>query len=175
MKRKKSVFVCELSTEAAINDCLKAASKTLTTNKNLISAKIKSLSRRKDGQGDMIISELDTINSEYSSAIKVCHGLSAATGEDCSLLDQMQELSKWTFSSSLFKRGLKCACISNLKFAEWSTLTDTTKNRIHKILGDEEGNTFFWLMVNELVQKLLRAISQKKVSRPDYYYCHCSF
>lgn len=161
---RQDAFVCNLDTEVALNECLKTASKTLASNKSLCTQKIKSLNRRKEGSADFVVSEIDAIQNEYSAALKVCNGLLSCSGEDLSLLDQMADLSDWSFSPSLYKRGLKCACISNLKFTDWNAFTCDTKHRVDKILGPSDGEPFFWIMVNELVQKLLRGVSLKKVS-----------
>ncbi len=162
-EHRTQLFVCESDTDAAIADCLKGALKALTTTASGIKQKKKSLARRQ-GDADFVLSELDDFLNESTDAQKMATALLQCSGEDTSLFTSMEEMTAWNFSQPLKKRALKCACISNLKFQDWKSFVGCTKNKIESALGPADGESFFWMMVNEFVQKLLRAISSKSVS-----------
>lgn len=162
---QKSSFIIESTTDTQLSEGLKASSKSLTTTKNSCAQKAKSLGRRKDGTSDFVVSELSAIQSELERAIKVCSGLVSQSSDDCSLVDSMEALASWKFAPSLWKRGLKCACVSNLKFTDWASFTGITRTRMFKVLGKDEGAKYFLMMLNEITQKLLRSIPLKKATR----------
>ena len=161
-EHRERVFLCDSDNDSAVAECLKNASKALAGTATSIKQKNKSLNRRQGG-GDYVISELESILNEIQDAHKLTNSLLQCSGEDTTLIESMAELSSWTFSSPLMKRALKSACISNLKFQDWKSFTGSTKARIHSTLGEIEGESFFWMMLNEFIQKMLRAIPSKKV------------
>lgn len=162
-EHRTQLFVCESDTDPAIAECLKGALKALTATASSIKQKKKSLARRQ-GDADFVLSELDEMLNEVMDAQKMATALLQCSGEDTSLVTSMEDMNAWKFSQPLQKRALKCACISNLKFQDWKSFTECTKTKIASSLGPEDGEAFFWMMVNEFVQKLLRAISTKSVS-----------
>lgn len=161
------VLVCDSDTDSAMTDCLKTASKSLSTSLTQLKTKIKSLGRRQGGKGgsDFLTSELEGILLELRDAHEVVYSLFTLTGEDLSVLSAMEQMSQWKISRPFFKRALKIAIISNLKFKEWKSLTGCTFAKICELLGDEEGHAFFELMMNESIQRLLRNVSVKDVPR----------
>ena len=159
---KQTTFKCEIDTEAAVVDCLKQGQKRLSTLYQQIKTKRKSLLRRKDKAGnERLFSSLDDLSEKLQEATQVGSLLLACSGEDTSVLEAMEKLKEWTFSKSMLKRALKCACTSNLKFADWTSLTTATKSSMCRHFGDLEGMDFFWMMVNELTQKLLRSLHSR--------------
>lgn len=163
MDTRKTLFLCETDTDAAITECLKNAVKKLTTSNQLIKAKMKSLGRRTSSETEWVLSELDNISAEVGDAQKIAQSLLACSGEDTDLVDSMKDMTCWLFSYPLYKRALKGAVISNMKFLDWPALTSSTRTRMQSQLGTDAGADFFWLMINEVTQKLLRAIPTKKV------------
>lgn len=161
---RKTAFRCDSDTDNAIVDCLKTAIKSFSATEKSIKEKMKSLGRRTKGSADFVKSELDAILDEIQEAHKLANSLLQLTGEDTSLVTSMADMTSWTFSQSLHKRALKSACLSNLKFQDWKSFTGATKDQIAKVLGKDDGESFFWMMLNEFIQKLLRAIATKKVS-----------
>ena len=157
---QKNAFVCA-DTDSAIADCLKQAGKDLSAAMQSIKGKKKSLNRRQSDTA-YILSELDAILTDLQQADRLGQALLKCSGEDLDLLESMKELNRWEFSLPLYKRALKCACISNLKFTDWKSFTGNTLKSMENILGKNEAQKFFWLMLNEVTQKLLRSIPVKK-------------
>lgn len=166
-KLQKSAFICENDAEPSIVECLKSGHKKVKALNDQVKAKHKSLSRRSNN-ADYVLSELEAITSDLNDVLKLCQDLLNCGGEDTNLVDSMKQLGDWTFSHSLKKRALKCACISNLKYADWKSFTGTTRQRMTDVLGSDDADSFFWLMVNECAQKLLRGLPTKKVTSQIY-------
>ena len=161
---RKTAFRCDSDSDTAIVDCLKTAIKSFSSTVKGIKEKMKSLGRRTKGSADFVMSELQAILDEIQDAHRLANSLLQLTGEDTSLVTSMADMTSWTFSQALHKRALKSACLSNLKFKDWKSFAGETKDQIVKVLGRDEGEAFFWMMLNEFIQKLLRAIATKKVS-----------
>eukprot|EP00434_Breviolum_minutum_P013762 symbB.v1.2.012139.t1/scaffold829.1/size159244/9 len=147
---------------------LKMSHRELVGMNNAIKGKIKSLSRRKD-KGGSTAERLEEFSSEFQTMISCTTSLMSLACEDTVLVDQVLELRSmgWKLADSLLKRALKATCLSQLKYSDWEGFNKATFDLALKHLGDNDGAEFFELMINEMSQKLLRALSNQKVQVSD--------
>ena len=163
---KATSFKNILDGDTGTTDGLKQASKDLSSFTASIKSKIKSLQRRKDNNMGIVKQELEDIVLKVTEVVTLVHSLIGLCGEDLVLVDQLDSLSDWTFSKALYKRAFKCAMISHLKYENWGQMTSSTRGRMIKVLGDEEGQSFFDLVLNDVIQRMLRSINNR-VSRQN--------
>ena len=151
--------------ENVIIGALKASHKELVGMNNAIKGKIKSLARRKD-KGGSTSERLEEFSSEFQTMISCTSSLMSLSGDDTVLVDQVLELRSmgWQLADSLLKRALKATCLSQLKYSDWEGFNKVTLERALEHLGDKDGTDFFELMINEITQKLLRALGNQKVA-----------
>eukprot|EP00435_Cladocopium_sp_Y103_P022098 s3494_g5.t1 len=155
---KDKVLASIKDTDSGVNDTLKAAHKDLTAYINTVKTKKKSLKRRKDA--DQLISGLSSIIEETQKVMDMISALQNNTGttETLSVLKSLD--SSWKVAGPIFKRAFKCITLSCLKFSDWQAFYGLRDSIIEEF-NSHNGQIFFELMVNELIQRLLRALPVK--------------
>lgn len=164
--KRKSLFASMMDNDSGTSDCLKSGMKDLAGLQSQIKGKTKSLKRRKDGSSSSLIQDLDEIAQEAGEVHKLAHGLLSTIGEDVEHVETMARCCKsgWAFAPAMFKRAFKCAMLSHLKYEQWSSVTSTTRDLMFKHLSKEDAESFFNVLLNDMVQKLMKSIAISKVS-----------
>eukprot|EP00438_Fugacium_kawagutii_P036428 Skav236213 [mRNA] locus=scaffold98:251964:258203:- [translate_table: standard] len=164
---KSTLLASILETDSGSIDGLRSASKEIVSFLSQLKLKAKSVGRRKDKESAKIM--IDFLVEQQGPLMElssVCSGLIALSGEDTDHLDALQKFREddWSISAGVYKRAFKCACISHLKFGSWTEITGPTRNMMLSLLGKENGEEFFFVMLNDCIQRLVRAVPATKVT-----------
>lgn len=166
--KQKSLFSKTTGTEAAINDGLRSAQKELQTFCGSIKNKIKSLTRRKD-KGHELQAALNAIIEDVQHVLSLCQQLIGMTCDDSepSIVESLKTLGKTrSLADGVFQRGYKCMALSSLKFSDWELLSSVCQ-QVMNHFGEEKGCSVVQLLISDLVQRLLRALSMKGTNGPS--------
>jgi hypothetical protein len=156
---------CADSTDA-VCDVLKKAMADLTTLTKLMRDKIKSVGRRKSNEIPLIKVELEKLVTSIDDMLALTRNLQACNGTDEDVVETLEHLnsaeSSWVVADAIFKRAFKCKALTHLRFGDWDTITSSYRDSILNRFGESDGSTFFAMMLNEIVQKMLRGIPLAK-------------
>ena len=167
--KRTSLLASDVEGDAGTAESLKSAMKDMSGLSQAVKQKQKSLNRRKDKESASFLylkEKLDEILTESTTVSDLCSGLIANSGEDmdrCDCLSKLQTLG-WTISPYVWKRGFKCAMLSHLKYENWSMITGITRDRIIEVLGKEAGSTFFFIAVNDVIQRMIKSVLPAKAA-----------
>jgi hypothetical protein len=150
--------------ESALTSSLKEKTSGVLQLRTSIAGKAKSLKRRTtDASG--LRGNLDKLTAQLDVVVKFLKSLFASDlDEDLTAEVSSYQENGWVVSQSLVCRSLKAMVHADIRWSRWSDLFGTTKQTILNELGDNEGKTFFMRMLNEVTQKLLRAVPNAKAS-----------
>ena len=165
-EKRLGIFKTIVDGDAATNDGLKSGLKELSALLAQLKSKMKSLKRRNNKDSTLLQEKLDEFSKEISDAISLSSGLIALSGDDREHLDTMVRMSSigWRFGDAVYKRAFKCAMLSHLKFEQWHMVTSGTRDSMIHQLGPSSGAEFFNVLVNDMVQRLLRSVALNKAS-----------
>lgn len=161
--KKASLFKDILDGDSGTQDGLKSGQKDLISFNQQIKQKIKSLGRRKESSEAL----KETLEQFVEEVTNVCSTISALTqshGTDHDNFDLLKGFAAkgWVFSSAVWKRAVKCAVLSHLKYGNWKMFTTDLRSRILNHFGNDDGSAFFHFNLNDMIQRLLRAVSNNK-------------
>ena len=167
--KRSSLFASVADGDAGVAEGLKAAQKEMSALSQAVKQKQKSLKRRKDRESASFVflsEKLEEILAESATVSELISGLIATSGEDmdrCDCLSKLKTLG-WVINSSVWKRGFKCAMLSHLKYENWSLIAGPTRDRIIEALGQECGSTFFFIAVNDVIQRMIKSVLPAKAT-----------
>ncbi len=163
---KANMFAMVVDGDSGVQEGLKAANKSATEFIKAVKHRLKMVGRRKDLESAQPLLEVLQSHSELIDPINtMCTKLTASLGEDTDHLDMLLKLQSegWNVPKPLFKRAIKCAVLSFLKFSKWSLITTTVNKQSLEVLGEEHGREFINMMINDCIQRLLKAVAANKV------------
>ena len=166
LNMRKTIMKDVPSADSQLNEAMRCAVKHISAVMASIRAKLKSLTRRKEiplvkDDLESMLTELD----EISSICKDLQGGNSATDDDNLLALIQSHSTNWEMAQSIHKRALKCMCLLDLRWSRWADFCTTSKIRIETTLGESDGIRYWNMMLNEIFQKLLRAMPIQKATR----------
>ena len=163
--KKANLFKDILDGDSGTQDGLKSGQKDLISFNQQIKQKIKSLGRRKESS-QAVTEKLEPFVEEVTNVCSVIAALIQSHGTDHDNFDFLKgfESNGWIFSSAVWKRAVKCSVLSHLKYGKWEMFTTDLRARILDHFGNDAGHAFFHLNLNDMIQRLLRVVSNNKAS-----------
>ena len=157
---KKNALSSLGDSDAVINDNLKSASKDIATLLKKLREKRKSLKRRQDEGGALIV-ELDDMIAEAGNAQAAVSALLHSHG-DSDVVASLKNLTAlhWNVSGAMYRKAFKCQTLAYLKFSDWSAFS-ASRESMHQELGVTNGEVLFECMTSEIIQRLLRSLPMK--------------
>lgn len=162
---RETLLVECVDTDAGSIESIKKANKELMSLNQSIKTKIKSLGRRRDTPV-LLKDGLDELTQEITRVQTTLSALLGSCFEDNEAVEKLNNHAShgWNFHVAIFKRGFKASFMSHLKYSEWHGMRTTTHSMMIETFGEAQTSDIFEMLLNEVVQKLLRAIPANKVS-----------
>jgi hypothetical protein len=133
-----------------------------------VKVKARSMTRRANAPANEIgeqINDLQVFLTKLQKLMKMVTFVAFSGDESLELLKDLEDKHGAQFGKAITNRVLKMLCLDDLKYCRWSSLATATYDLVVMYIKPQrDAELFYAIQLAQVLQKLLRAINQTKVT-----------